>query len=43
LLTENPMLLRMKELETVEKVAASGKLNIVLGEKGLTERVINLL
>jgi hypothetical protein len=43
LLAENPMLLRMKELETVEKVAASGKLNIVLGEKGLTERVINLL
>jgi hypothetical protein len=27
----------------LEKIAASGKLNIVLGEKGLAERVVNLL
>jgi hypothetical protein len=43
LLTDHPMLLRLRELETLERVAAHGKLNIVLGEKGLTERVVNLL
>jgi len=43
LLAENPTLQRLRELEVVEKVAASGKLNVVLGEKGLTDRVVNLL
>ncbi len=43
LLAENPTLLRLRELEVVEKVAAGGKLNVVLGEKGLAERVVNLL
>ena len=43
ILTDNPALMRLRELETLEKVAAAGKLNIVLGEKGLTERVLNLL
>jgi len=43
ILTDNPALMRLRELETLEKVAAAGKLNIVLGEKGLTERVVNLL
>jgi hypothetical protein len=33
----------MRELEVVEKVATAGKLNVVLGEKGLAERVINML
>lgn len=42
-LAEHPTLLRLRELETLEKVAAHGKLNVVLGEKGLTERVVNLL
>ena len=36
-------LMRLRELEVLEKVATSGKLNIVLGEKGLADRVINLL
>ena len=27
----------------LEKIAPAGKLNIVLGEKGLTDRVVNLL
>jgi len=27
----------------MEGVAAGGKLNVVLGEKGLAERVVNLL
>jgi hypothetical protein len=30
-------------LEILEKAAASSKLNVVLGEKGLAERVVNLL
>jgi regulator of protease activity HflC (stomatin/prohibitin superfamily) len=43
LLQENPTLMRLRELEILEKIAASGKLNVVLGEKGLADRVINLL
>ena len=39
----NPTLMRLRELEVLEKVAAGGKLNVVLGEKGLAERVVNLL
>jgi len=35
--------MRLRELEILEKVAASSKLNVVLGEKGLAERVVNLL
>src|SRR5262249_11335123 len=43
LLQDNPTLMRLRELETLEKVAASAKLNVVLGDKGLTERVVNVL
>ncbi|MBW3543867.1 MAG: slipin family protein [Planctomycetes bacterium] len=43
LLADNPVLMRLRELEVLERVAAAGKLNIVLGEKGLTEKVVNLL
>jgi regulator of protease activity HflC (stomatin/prohibitin superfamily) len=43
LLEGNPTLMRLRELEVLEKVAASSKLNVVLGEKGLAERVMNLL
>lgn len=43
LLADNPTLMRLRELEILEKVAASSKLNIVLGEKGLTDRVMNVL
>ena len=43
LFAENPALQRIRELEAVEKIAASGELKIILGEKGLTERVTNLL
>lgn len=42
-LADSPMLMRLKELEVLEKIASSGKMNIVLGEKGLSERVMNLL
>jgi regulator of protease activity HflC (stomatin/prohibitin superfamily) len=43
LLEDNPTLMRLRELEILEKVAASSKLNVVLGEKGLAERIVNLL
>jgi hypothetical protein len=48
LLVDNPVLMRLRELEVLEKIAANGKLNIVLGEKslgekGLVDKVVNLL
>ncbi|TWT77844.1 FtsH protease regulator HflK [Posidoniimonas polymericola] len=43
LLADNPTLMRLRELEVLERVATSGKLNVVLGEKGLADRVVNLL
>src|SRR5204863_1481975 len=43
LLADNPTLMRLRELEVLEKVVASGKLSVVLGEKGLADRVVNLL
>ena len=43
LLAESPTLMRLRELEVLEKIAVAGKLNIVLGEKGLADRVLNLL
>ncbi len=42
-LADNPTLMRLRELEVLEKVATSGKLSVVLGEKGLAARVVNLL
>ena len=43
LLQDNPTLMRLRELEVLEKVAATAKLSIVLGDKGLAERVVNVL
>jgi hypothetical protein len=43
LLQDNSMLMRLRELEVLEKIAASSKLNVILGEKGLADRVVNLL
>ena len=43
LLQDNPTLMRLRELEVVEKMAASGKLTVVLGEKGLADKLVNLL
>ena len=43
LLAESPTLMRLRELEVLEKVAAGGKLSIVLGDKGLTDRLVNVL
>jgi hypothetical protein len=41
--TENPTLTRLRELEVLEKVVASGKLSVVLSDKGLADRVVNLI
>lgn len=43
LLENNPTLMRLRELEVLEKVANCSELKVVLGEKGLTDRVVNLL
>ncbi|WP_437206553.1 slipin family protein [Planctomicrobium sp. SH664] len=48
LLADNPVLMRLRELEVLEKIASNGKLSIVLGEKslgekGLADKVVNLL
>jgi len=46
LLVEHPTLMRLKELEVLEKIASAGQLKVVLGgegEGGLADRVVNLL
>ncbi len=43
LLEGNPILMRLRELEILERIAANSKLQLVLGEKGLADRVTNLL
>lgn len=43
LLQDNPTLMRLRELEVLEKIATTSKLSVVLGEKGLADRVVNLL
>jgi regulator of protease activity HflC (stomatin/prohibitin superfamily) len=43
LLADSPTLMRLRELEVLEKIASAGRLNIILGEQGLADRVVNLL
>lgn len=43
LLADNPTLMRLRELEALEKIASSSNFSVNLGEKGLAERVMNLL
>ncbi len=43
LIKDNPTLMRLRELEVLEKVASDSTLNVVLGDKGLADRVVNLL
>lgn len=38
-----PTLMRMRELEVLEKIYANGNLKVFVGEKGLDDRVVNLL
>ena len=42
-LADNPTLMRLRELEVLERIATTGNLNVILGEKGLADRVVNLL
>ena len=43
LMQENPSLMRLRELEVLEKVAGSSELKVVLGEKGLADRIVNMI
>lgn len=43
LLDNNPTLMRLRELDILEKVVANSKMSLVLGEKGLGDRIVNLL
>jgi len=43
ILESSPTLMRLRELEVLEKVAEKSKLSVMLGEKGLAERVVKLL
>lgn len=43
MLAENPVLMRLRELETIEKIASGNKLKFILGEKGLADKVRGLL
>ncbi len=43
ILESNPTLMRLRELEVLEKVSEKAKLNVLVGEKGLTDRVVKLL
>jgi regulator of protease activity HflC (stomatin/prohibitin superfamily) len=43
ILESNPTLMKLKELEVLEKVAGKANLTVVLGEEGLANRVVKLL
>ena len=43
MLESNPTLMKLKELEVLEKIAANTDLKIMLGEKGLTDKIVNLI
>jgi regulator of protease activity HflC (stomatin/prohibitin superfamily) len=43
LLEGNPVLMRLRELEVIERVAQAGKISVVAGDKGIGERILNLL
>lgn len=43
ILADNPTLMRLRELEVLEKVANSSNLNVVCGEGGLADKVMKLI
>jgi regulator of protease activity HflC (stomatin/prohibitin superfamily) len=43
LIEQNPTLMRLRELETLEKVAEKGRLSVVVGEGGLAGRIVKLV
>jgi regulator of protease activity HflC (stomatin/prohibitin superfamily) len=43
LLEQNPTLMRLREIEALERVAEKGRLSVVVGEGGLAGRVVKLV
>lgn len=43
MLESNPTLMKLKELEVLEKIATNIDLKVMLGEKGLTDKIVNLI
>jgi hypothetical protein len=43
ILESSPTLMKLKELEVLEKVAHKANLTVVLGDEGLANRVVKLL
>jgi regulator of protease activity HflC (stomatin/prohibitin superfamily) len=43
LLEQSPTLMRLRELEVLERISEKSQLQVVLGESGLTDRVMKLL
>jgi hypothetical protein len=43
LLDNNLRLMRLRELDVLDKVAGNSRLKVVPGEKGLADRIVNLL
>jgi regulator of protease activity HflC (stomatin/prohibitin superfamily) len=43
LLEQNPTLMRLREIEALEKVAEKGRLSVMLGEGGLAARVVKVV
>jgi hypothetical protein len=43
LIESNPTLMRLRELEVLEKVTEKAKLSVVLGDGGLAEKMVKLL
>ena len=43
LIEQNPTLMRLREIEALEKVAEKGRLSVVVGEGGLAGRVVKLV
>ena len=43
MLENSPTLMRLRELEVLQAIAGNTKLSVVLGEKGLSSRMMELL
>ncbi|MFZ5952443.1 MAG: slipin family protein [Candidatus Rifleibacteriota bacterium] len=43
MIENNPTLMRLRELELIEKIAEKSDLKLIIGEKGLTGSLVNLL
>jgi hypothetical protein len=43
MLTETPGLMKLRELEAIERIAAAGKLSVVIGEKNLADSLARMV